>query len=110
MRGAILHAPRDIRVEQREDPTIEQPTDAVIRLAATCVCGSDLWPFRGIEDVWGPAPMGHEYVGFVRGAGRNARTPFPGRSAVASSFAPATTSKTCRPGSRPPAVTAELWG
>jgi threonine dehydrogenase-like Zn-dependent dehydrogenase len=45
MRGAILYAPRDVRVEQREDPTIEQPTDAIIRLAATCVCGSDLWHF-----------------------------------------------------------------
>ena len=49
MRGAILHAPRDIRVEQREDPKIEQPTDVIIRLAAACVCGSDLWPYRGIE-------------------------------------------------------------
>ena len=49
MRGAVLHAPGDVRVEERADPTIEQPTDAVIRLAATCVCGSDLWPYRGIE-------------------------------------------------------------
>jgi hypothetical protein len=65
MRGAILHAPRDIRVEQREDPKIEQPTDAIIRLAATCVCGSDLWSYRGIEPVSGPAPMGHEYAGIV---------------------------------------------
>jgi threonine dehydrogenase-like Zn-dependent dehydrogenase len=58
MRGVILHAPRDVRVEQREDPKIEQPTDAVIRLAATCVCGSDLWPYRGIEPVDGPGPHG----------------------------------------------------
>jgi threonine dehydrogenase-like Zn-dependent dehydrogenase len=49
MRGAVLHAPGDVRVEDRPDPKIEQPTDAVIRLAATCVCGSDLWPYRGIE-------------------------------------------------------------
>ncbi len=53
MRGAILHAPGDVRVEDRPDPRIEQPTDAVIRLAATCVCGSDLWPYRGIEAVDG---------------------------------------------------------
>ena len=60
MRGAILHAPRDVRVEERADPKITEPTDAVIRLAATCVCGSDLWPYRGIEAVDGPTPMGHE--------------------------------------------------
>ncbi len=73
MRGAILHAPRDIRVEQRADPRIEQPTDAVIRLAATCVCGSDLWPYRGIEAVSGPAPMGHEYAGIVEQVGPDVR-------------------------------------
>ena len=62
MRGAVLHAPGDVRVEERPDPTIEQPTDAIIRLAATCVCGSDLWPYRGIEDVSGPAPMGWRWI------------------------------------------------
>src|SRR4051812_2004262 len=45
MRGTVLHAPRDVRVEDRPDPKIEHATDAVIRLAATCVCGSDLWPY-----------------------------------------------------------------
>lgn len=63
MRGAVLHAPGDVRVDQRDDPTIIAPTDAVIRLSATCVCGSDLWPYRGIEPVDRPSPMGHEYVG-----------------------------------------------
>ena len=65
MQGAVLYAPGDIRVENRPDPVIEKPTDAVIRLAATCVCGSDLWPYRGIEKVDGPSPMGHEYAGVV---------------------------------------------
>lgn len=55
MRGALLHAPGDVRLEQREDATIIQPTDAIIRLSATCICGSDLWPYRGIEAVQGPA-------------------------------------------------------
>jgi threonine dehydrogenase-like Zn-dependent dehydrogenase len=44
MRGAVLHAPGDVRLEVRDDPTIVEPTDAIIRLSATCVCGSDLWP------------------------------------------------------------------
>ena len=54
MRGTVLYAPRDIRVDDRDDPAIVEPTDAVIRMAATCVCGSDLWPYRGIEEVDGP--------------------------------------------------------
>jgi threonine dehydrogenase-like Zn-dependent dehydrogenase len=53
MRGAILYAPGDVRVDERDDPKIVEPTDAVIRLSATCVCGSDLWPYRGIEAVDG---------------------------------------------------------
>lgn len=58
MRGAILYAPGDVRVEQRDDPKIIEPTDVVIRLAAACVCGSDLWRYRGIEPVTQPTPMG----------------------------------------------------
>jgi threonine dehydrogenase-like Zn-dependent dehydrogenase len=54
MRSTVLHAPGDVRVEDRSQPTIEQPTDAVIRLVAACVCGSDLWPYRGIEPLDGP--------------------------------------------------------
>jgi threonine dehydrogenase-like Zn-dependent dehydrogenase len=53
-------------VEEREDPRIIEPTDAILRLSATCVCGSDLWPYRGVEAVQGPSPMGHEYVGIVQ--------------------------------------------
>ena len=51
MRGAVMHGPGDVRVEDRPDPTIVEPTDAIIRMAATCVCGSDLWPYRGSETV-----------------------------------------------------------
>ena len=69
MRGVLLHTPGDVRVEDREVPTIVEPTDAVLKVAAACVCGSDLWPYRGLEDVDGPAPMGHEYVGIVEQIG-----------------------------------------
>src|SRR3989440_2261358 len=98
MRGALLYAPGDVRVEQRADPTIEQPTDAVIRLAATCVCGSDLWPYRGIEKVDGPAPMGHEYVGVVEEIGRDVRNVRPGQFVVGSFFASDNTCEICRAG------------
>src|SRR4051812_20002178 len=98
MRGTVLHAPGDVRVEDRPDPTIEQPTDAVIRLAATCVCGSDLWPYRGIEAVHGPAPMGHEYVGVVEQVGSDVRSIRPGQFVVGSFFASDNTCEICRAG------------
>jgi threonine dehydrogenase-like Zn-dependent dehydrogenase len=98
MRGAVLYAPRDVRVEDRPDPKIEEPTDAVIRLAATCVCGSDLWPYRGIEAVDGPSPMGHEYVGIVEEVGSEVRDVKPGQFVVGSFFASDNTCEICRAG------------
>src|SRR5712671_2914815 len=61
MRGAVLYGPRDVRFEEREVPKIIKPTDAVIRISSACVCGSDLWPYRGIQPTAQPTPMGHEY-------------------------------------------------
>jgi threonine dehydrogenase-like Zn-dependent dehydrogenase len=110
MRGAILHAPRDVRVEQREDPKIEQPTDAVIRLAATCVCGSDLWPYRGIEPVDGPAPMGHEYAGIVEETGRDVRTIKPGQFVIGSFIASDNTCEICRAGYQSSCIRREPMG
>src|SRR3954453_2590727 len=98
MRGAVLHAPGDIRVDDRPDPTIEKPSDAIIRLAATCVCGSDLWPYRGIESVDGPAPMGHEYVGIIEEVGSEVRNLKPGQFVVGSFFASDNTCAICRAG------------
>jgi threonine dehydrogenase-like Zn-dependent dehydrogenase len=98
MRGVVLHAPGDVRVEDRPDPVIEQPTDAVIRLAASCVCGSDLWPYRGVEPVNGPTPMGHEYVGIVEEVGDEVRTIKPGQFVVGSFYASDNTCEMCRAG------------
>jgi threonine dehydrogenase-like Zn-dependent dehydrogenase len=98
MRGVVLHAPGDVRVEQGEDPTIVALTDAVIRLPATCICGSDLWPYRGIEAVDGPAPIGHEYVGVVEEVGADVRTIRPGQFVIGSFFASDNTCEICRAG------------
>jgi len=92
MRGTVLYGPRDIRYEDRETPRIEQPTDAVIRIAATCVCGSDLWPYRGIQPITQPTPMGHEYCGFVEEVGSAVRLVKP-EQFVVGSFA--TSDNTC---------------
>ena len=78
MQATILYGPRDVRVEERPDPTILEPTDAVIRIAAACVCGSDLWPYRGVQTFAQPTPMGHEYCGIVEEVGRDVRTIRPG--------------------------------
>lgn len=110
MRGAILYAPGDIRVEERDDPKIEKPTDAIIRLSATCVCGSDLWPYRGIEEVHGPAPMGHEYVGVVEEAGADVRTIKPGQFVIGSFFASDNTCDICQAGYQSRCVHAEPLG
>lgn len=98
MRGVVMHAPGDVRVEQREDPKIVEPTDAVIRLAATCVCGSDLWPFRGIDALRGPIPMGHEYAGVVEQVGSEVRDIRPGQFVIGSFFASDNTCEICRAG------------
>jgi threonine dehydrogenase-like Zn-dependent dehydrogenase len=110
MRGAVLHGPGDVRVEDRAEPTIEQPTDAVIRLAATCVCGSDLWPYRGIEAVDEPSPMGHEYVGIVEEVGGEVRSIKPGQFVVGSFWASDNTCEICRAGYQSRCVHAELMG
>ena len=73
MRGTVLYGPQDVRSEERPDPTIAEPTDAIIRLPATCVCGSDLWPYRGADTVTQPVAMGHEYVGIVEEVGSAVR-------------------------------------
>lgn len=69
MQGTVLHGPGDIRFEEVPEPRLEQPTDAIVRIAATCVCGSDLWPYRGLQDIKGPTRMGHEYCGYVEELG-----------------------------------------
>ncbi|GAA2359459.1 zinc-dependent alcohol dehydrogenase family protein [Streptomyces carpaticus] len=98
MRGAVIHAPGDVRFETLEDPRILRPTDAVIRTAVTCVCGSDLWPWRGLEPIGDPHPMGHEYVGFVEEVGSEVTAVRPGQFVVGSFATSDNTCANCRNG------------
>jgi threonine dehydrogenase-like Zn-dependent dehydrogenase len=107
MRGAVMYAPGDVRVEDRPEPTIEQPTDAVLRVSAACVCGSDLWPYRGVEKLDGPQPMGHEYVGVVEEVGDGVTTLTPGQFVVGTFFASDNTCEICRAGYQPSCVHSE---
>src|SRR5437762_6963325 len=98
MKGAVLYGTGDVRFEERPDPTIEKPTDAIIRLALTCVCGSDLWPYRGNPPVTEPTPMGHEYCGIVEEVGREVRSIKPGQFVVGSFATSDNTCTICRHG------------
>ncbi len=98
MKGTMLYGPWDIRFEERPDPTIIEPTDAIIKLSATCVCGSDLWSYRGIDKIDGPSPMGHEYAGIVEEVGRAVKHIKRGQFVVGSFFASDNTCEICRAG------------
>src|SRR3954464_16069061 len=92
MEGTVLYGPGDVRFEGRPEPKITLPTDAVIRMAVTCVCGSDLWPYRGLQPIKAPTPMGHEYCGVVEEVGRAVRSVKPGQFVIGSF---ATSDNTC---------------
>jgi len=110
MRGAVLYGPRDVRFEEREVPTIIKPTDAIIRISATCVCGSDLWPYRGIQPIAQPTPMGHEYCGIVEEVGSAVTSIKPGQFVIGSFFASDNTCPNCQIGYQSSCQHAEFVG
>lgn len=98
MRGVMMYAAGDVRVEEREMPTIVEPTDAIIKLAASCVCGSDLWPYRGIDALRRARPMGHEYIGTVTEVGAAVTSVKPGDFVVGSFISSDNTCEICTAG------------
>lgn len=99
MQATMLYGPRDIRFEDRPEPAIYQPTDAILRLSATCICGSDLWPYRGIGNFSEPpTPMGHEYCGIVEEIGSAVKNIKRGQFVVGSFATSDNTCVICRDG------------
>lgn len=98
MLGTVLRAPGDIRCEEVAEPKIQKPTDAIIKLSASCVCGSDLWPYRGLQPINAPQHMGHEYCGVVVEVGSEVRTVRPGQFVVGSFCLSDNTCPHCRYG------------
>lgn len=98
MRGAVIYGERDVRVEDRPEPTIIEPTDAVVRAVAACVCGSDLWRYRGISPVKQPTPIGHEYVGVIEAVGDSVTSVKPGQFVVGGFTTSDNTCPVCRKG------------
>lgn len=98
MLATFLHGPGDIRLEEVPYPSIVEPTDAVIRIEAACVCGSDLWPYRGVQRITEPTPMGHEYCGIVEEVGSAVTLIKPGQFVIGSFFASDNSCPVCQNG------------
>src|SRR3954471_21421564 len=98
MQGAVLYGAHDVRFEDRAEPTIVDPTDAIISLPVTCICGSDLWPYRGVSPFPAGTPMGHEYCGYVEEVGRGVTSLKRGQFVIGSFFASDNTCPHCRHG------------
>ncbi len=98
MRAVLLHGTKDVRVDDVPMPRIVEDGDAIIQLAAACVCGSDLWPYRGIDPISSPVSAGHEYCGVVQEVGASVTNVKPGDFVVGSFFASDNTCDICRSG------------
>ena len=110
MKATILNAPRDIRLEDVPDPSVVLPTDALVRVTAACVCGSDLWPYRGINEVSEPTRIGHEFVGVVEEVGAEVRSLRPGDFVIAPFKYSDGTCPHCRVGIQTSCVRGGFWG
>ena len=110
MRGVVMHAPGDVRVDDREVPRVVEPTDAVLKVEVACVCGSDLWPFRGIAPVAEPRPMGHEYVGTVVEVGEEVKNVKVGDFVVGSFCTSDNTCEICESGFQSRCVSGGFMG
>jgi threonine dehydrogenase-like Zn-dependent dehydrogenase len=110
MRSVMMYGPHDVRVQDRADPVLLKGTDAIITVSAACVCGSDLWPYRGTDPITEPTPMGHEYVGVVQQIGDQVKNIQVGDFVVGSFFASDNTCQICRAGYQSRCVHAEPIG
>jgi threonine dehydrogenase-like Zn-dependent dehydrogenase len=110
MRATFIYGTRDIRLQEVADPTVRFPTDAVVRIVASCVCGSDLWPYRGVRPTTEPHPIGHEFVGVVEDVGAEVRTVAPGDFVIAPFVISDGTCRHCRNGITTSCERLEWWG
>jgi threonine dehydrogenase-like Zn-dependent dehydrogenase len=110
MRATMIHGTRDIRVEEVADPKLHQPTDALVRVVAACICGSDLWPYRGVAETTSPRRIGHEFVGVVEEVGAGVATLRPGDFVVAPFVISDNTCVNCRNGVQTSCLHGGWWG
>src|SRR3978361_1791492 len=110
MLATLIHGPRDIRTAEVDDPAIQRPTDAVVRVTASCICGSDLWPYRGVQPTKQTHPIGHEFVGIVEEVGDEVTTLEPGQFVIAPFVLSEGTCVNCRNGVHTSCLHGAGWG
>lgn len=110
MRATVIHGPKDIRLEDVPDPRILLPTDAVVRVVAACVCGSDLWPYRGVVETSEPHRIGHEFVGVIEEIGADVRGLHEGNFVIAPFAISDGTCAHCRNGVHTSCAHGAWWG
>jgi threonine dehydrogenase-like Zn-dependent dehydrogenase len=110
LRATLIHAPRDIRVEDVPDPSVQAQTDALVRVVAACVCGSDLWPYRGVTDTSEPRRIGHEFVGVVEDLGTDVKALSVGDFVIAPFALSDGTCVHCRNGVHTSCTNGAWWG
>lgn len=110
MRATVIHGEYDIRVQEVADPELQAPTDAVVRVVAACVCGSDLWPYRGVTPVPKPRRIGHEFVGIVEQVGSAVSTIRPGDFVIAPFYWCDNTCLNCQNGVSTSCLHGGWWG
>ncbi|MDQ4085375.1 MAG: zinc-dependent alcohol dehydrogenase family protein [Actinomycetota bacterium] len=110
MKATLIHGPGDIRLEEVPDPAIQRPTDAIVRVTASCVCGSDLWPYRGVTETKKPSRIGHEFVGVVEEVGDEVEALRAGDFVIAPFHASDSTCVHCRNGINTSCERGAWWG
>jgi len=110
MLATVIHAPRDIRVEEVPDPSLSTGGDAIVRVVAACVCGSDLWPYRGVTPTEEPHRIGHEFVGVVEEVGPDVREVSVGDFVIAPFYVCDGTCVNCANGVSTSCLKGGWWG
>ena len=110
MKATTIYGPRDVRLEDQPDPSIHKPTDAIVRVVAACVCGSDLWPYRGDNPIDKPTRIGHEFVGVVEEVGSDVRSLRKGDFVIAPFMYSDNTCQHCQVGIQSACSTGGFWG
>ena len=110
MLATLIYGERDIRVEEVPDPRLSTGADAIIRVVAACVCGSDLWPYRGVVPTEEPHRIGHEFVGVVESVGEDVERIHPGDFVIAPFYVCDGTCVNCRNGVSTSCLQGTFWG
>ncbi len=110
MKATIFYGPRDIRVEEVPDPKIQNPDEAIVRVTYACICGSDLWPYRGLVKREAPSRIGHEFMGIVEKVGADVKNVRAGNLVVAPFLAADGTCPECLAGMSSACRNRKSWG